>query len=109
HNIVKAYSYVHEDLLGLEEIMMKAEEKFSPGLDGVVAAETKISFLDTVKGEIVIQVLLFHPHSVDVLPIKGAQCLSTLLFLRVRLNHTLELQFHLSLWQRRRRFRFLTQ
>ncbi|CAM3808438.1 citrate synthase [Bacillus paramycoides] len=35
--------------------MMKAEEKFSPGLDGVVAAETKISFLDTVKGEIVIQ------------------------------------------------------
>ncbi|MDM5188563.1 citrate synthase [Bacillus sp. DX4.1] len=34
---------------------MKAEEKFSPGLDGVVAAETKISFLDTVKGEIVIQ------------------------------------------------------
>lgn len=46
---------MHEDLLGLEEIMMKAEEKFSPGLDGVVAAETKISFLDTVKGEIVIQ------------------------------------------------------
>lgn len=35
--------------------MMKAEEKFSPGLDGIVAAETKISFLDTVKGEIVIQ------------------------------------------------------
>ena len=34
--------------------MMKAEEKFSPGLDGIVA-ETKISFLDTVKGEIVIQ------------------------------------------------------
>ncbi|EEL82231.1 Citrate synthase [Bacillus cereus AH1271] len=46
---------MHEDLLGLEEIMMKAEEKFSPGLDGIVAAETKISFLDTVKGEIVIQ------------------------------------------------------
>ncbi len=46
---------MHEDLLGLEEIIMKAEEKFSPGLDGVVAAETKISFLDTVKGEIVIQ------------------------------------------------------
>ncbi len=36
-------------------MIMKAEEKFSPGLDGVVAAETKISFLDTVKGEIVIQ------------------------------------------------------
>ncbi|WP_369899785.1 citrate synthase [Bacillus manliponensis] len=34
---------------------MKAEEKFFPGLDGVVAAETKISFLDTVKGEIVVQ------------------------------------------------------
>ncbi len=34
---------------------MRAEEKFSPGLDGVVATETKISFLDTVKGEIVIQ------------------------------------------------------
>ncbi|EEM05488.1 Citrate synthase [Bacillus pseudomycoides] len=46
---------MHEDLLGLEEMIMKAEEKFSPGLDGVVAAETKISFLDTVKGEIVIQ------------------------------------------------------
>lgn len=36
-------------------MIMKAEEKFFPGLDGVVAAETKISFLDTVKGEIVIQ------------------------------------------------------
>ena len=36
-------------------MIMKAEQKFSPGLDGVVAAETKISFLDTVKGEIVIQ------------------------------------------------------
>lgn len=36
-------------------MIMKAEGKFSPGLDGIVAAETKISFLDTVKGEIVIQ------------------------------------------------------
>jgi citrate synthase len=34
---------------------MKAEERFSPGLEGVVAAETSISFLDTVQGEIVIR------------------------------------------------------
>lgn len=34
---------------------MEAVQKFYPGLDGVVAAETKISFLDTVQGEIVIQ------------------------------------------------------
>lgn len=34
---------------------MEAKEKFFPGLDGVVAAETKISFLDTVQSEIVIQ------------------------------------------------------
>lgn len=32
-----------------------ANEKFFPGLDGVIAAETKISFLDTVQSEIVIQ------------------------------------------------------
>jgi len=34
---------------------MGVEEKFSPGLDGVVAAETNISFLDTIHGEIVIK------------------------------------------------------
>lgn len=34
---------------------MEANDKFFPGLDGVVAAETKISFLDTVQSEIVIQ------------------------------------------------------
>ncbi|MGG4442805.1 citrate synthase [Brevibacillus fortis] len=34
---------------------MGAEERFFPGLDGVVAAETRISFLDTVQGEIVIK------------------------------------------------------
>lgn len=34
---------------------MEAVKNFYPGLDGVVAAETKISFLDTVQGEIVIQ------------------------------------------------------
>lgn len=34
---------------------MEAKEKFYPGLDGVVAAETKISFLDTVQSEIVVQ------------------------------------------------------
>ncbi len=34
---------------------MEAREKYYPGLDGVVAAETKISFLDTVQSEIVIQ------------------------------------------------------
>ncbi|MED1863747.1 citrate synthase [Fictibacillus nanhaiensis] len=34
---------------------MGANEKFFPGLDGVIAAETKISFLDTVQSEIVIQ------------------------------------------------------
>ena len=34
---------------------MSTNSNFFPGLDGVVAAETKISFLDTVKGEIVIQ------------------------------------------------------
>ncbi|ENQ3106431.1 citrate synthase [Bacillus sp. 491mf] len=34
---------------------MEAEKKYFPGLDGVVAAETKISFLDTIKGEIVIK------------------------------------------------------
>jgi citrate synthase len=34
---------------------MGAEERFFPGLDGVVAAETKISFLDTKQGEIVIR------------------------------------------------------
>jgi citrate synthase len=33
---------------------MNQIKKFSPGLEGVVAAETKISFLDTKKGEIVI-------------------------------------------------------
>ncbi|GGE62200.1 citrate synthase [Priestia taiwanensis] len=34
---------------------MKAEKNFSPGLDGIVAAETSISFLDTVQSEIVIR------------------------------------------------------
>ncbi|MFJ5769846.1 citrate synthase [Psychrobacillus sp. NPDC093180] len=34
---------------------MEAVKDFYPGLDGVVATETKISFLDTVQGEIVIQ------------------------------------------------------
>lgn len=34
---------------------METVQKFYPGLDGVVAAETKISFLDTKQGEIVIQ------------------------------------------------------
>ena len=34
---------------------MGAEEKFFPGLEGVVAAETSISFLDTKQGEIVIK------------------------------------------------------
>jgi citrate synthase len=34
---------------------MEAKEKFYPGLDGVVVAETKISFLDTVQSEIVIK------------------------------------------------------
>ncbi|MCM3358033.1 citrate synthase [Psychrobacillus sp. MER TA 171] len=33
----------------------ETEQKYYPGLDGVVAAETEISFLDTVQGEIVIQ------------------------------------------------------
>jgi citrate synthase len=34
---------------------LEAKEKFYPGLDGVVVAETKISFLDTVQSEIVIR------------------------------------------------------
>ena len=34
---------------------MSIEEKYIPGLDGVIASETKISFLDTVQGEIVIK------------------------------------------------------
>ena len=34
---------------------MSSAGKFYPGLEGVIAAETKISFLDTVLGEIVIQ------------------------------------------------------
>ncbi|WP_312108093.1 citrate synthase [Brevibacillus reuszeri] len=34
---------------------MAAEKEFFPGLEGVVAAETKISFLDTKQGEIVVQ------------------------------------------------------
>jgi citrate synthase len=34
---------------------MSTISQFYPGLDGVVAAETKISFLDTVQGEIVIK------------------------------------------------------
>ncbi|ELK43911.1 citrate synthase [Brevibacillus agri] len=34
---------------------MGVEEKFFPGLEGVVAAETSISFLDTKQGEIVIK------------------------------------------------------
>lgn len=34
---------------------MKPEEKFVPGLEGVIAAETEISFLDTIQGEIVIK------------------------------------------------------
>ena len=34
---------------------MSNVSNFFPGLDGVVAAETKISFLDTVQGEIVIK------------------------------------------------------
>ena len=34
---------------------MSTVNNFFPGLDGVVAAETKISFLDTVQGEIVIK------------------------------------------------------
>src|SRR3954462_291345 len=34
---------------------MSTVSNFFPGLDGVIAAETKISFLDTVQGEIVIK------------------------------------------------------
>jgi citrate synthase len=34
---------------------MGIESRFFPGLEGVVAAETKISFLDTQQGEIIIQ------------------------------------------------------
>ncbi|MEI5906284.1 citrate synthase [Bacillus spongiae] len=34
---------------------MEVEKKFFPGLEGVVATETNISFLDTVQGEIVIK------------------------------------------------------
>ena len=34
---------------------MSNVNNFFPGLDGVIAAETKISFLDTVLGEIVIK------------------------------------------------------
>ena len=34
---------------------MSNVNNFFPGLDGVSAAETKISFLDTVQGEIVIK------------------------------------------------------
>ena len=51
-NLGKAYRSVNEDLFGLEENKMGAEGKFFPGLEGVIAAETKISFLDTKKGEI---------------------------------------------------------
>lgn len=34
---------------------MTIQENYSPGLDGIIAAETKLSFLDTVHSEIVIQ------------------------------------------------------
>jgi len=34
---------------------MEAEVQFIPGLEGVVAAKTNISFLDTVQGQIVIK------------------------------------------------------
>ncbi len=34
---------------------MTIRENYSPGLDGIIAAETKLSFLDTVHSEIVIQ------------------------------------------------------
>ena len=34
---------------------MTAQQNYSPGLDGVIAAETKLSFLDTVNSEIVIR------------------------------------------------------
>ena len=34
---------------------MSNVSNFFPGLDGVIAAETNISFLDTVQGEIVIK------------------------------------------------------
>lgn len=34
--------------------MMKVEEKFFLGLDGIVVVEMKILFFDIVKGEIVI-------------------------------------------------------
>ena len=34
---------------------MTAQENYSPGLDGIIAAETKLSFLDTVNSEIVIR------------------------------------------------------
>lgn len=34
---------------------MAVRENYSPGLDGIIAAETKLSFLDTVHSEIVIQ------------------------------------------------------
>ncbi|MFJ7755947.1 citrate synthase [Peribacillus muralis] len=34
---------------------MKEQVNYSPGLDGIIAAETKLSFLDTVQSEIVIR------------------------------------------------------
>ncbi|MGE7121572.1 citrate synthase [Peribacillus sp. NPDC046944] len=34
---------------------MSIQENYSPGLDGIIASETKLSFLDTVQSEIIIQ------------------------------------------------------
>lgn len=45
---------IFESAYKLEVDVMGNEGKFFPGLDGVIAAETKISFLDTELGEIVI-------------------------------------------------------
>lgn len=36
-------------------MIVSMEEKYIPGLEGIIASETSISFLDTVHGEIVIK------------------------------------------------------
>lgn len=54
-NLEKAFKGIQSEIFGWEDNKMTKELVFSPGLDGIVAAETAISFLDTVQGEIVIK------------------------------------------------------
>lgn len=55
-NLNIAYTIVYRQLIGMgEEEMNKVDVQYKPGLEGVIAAETAISLLDTDKEQIIIK------------------------------------------------------